>query len=220
MKRLFSPARKICDGLSFASKFFIVGVLLLLPAAVMIFLLVSDDLTESHQHLIWISLVTTALALYLLSGVFFSIIGTISSFVSAIDRFSKGDLAAQMHSSAKDEMGHIAAQFNEMRQNLKRTISRVSGSAAMVADAAAKLHDKAQQVTFLSQQHGTDIRRGRAPRQDFRHPQGGDQPVQQRHRQRRPEPGGKRVDLISAQGRQKAFDKFAHQDGDFFKRDL
>ena len=152
MKRLFSPARKICDGLSFSAKFLIVGALMLLPLGAMAYLLLDGSLPSGHHYLVWIALLTTVLSLYLLTGMFFSIIASISSFVTAIDRFSKGDLAAHVHTTSKDEMGHVAAQFNEMRQTLKRTIARVSGGAVMVADAAAKLAEKSNLVTQLTQQ--------------------------------------------------------------------
>ena len=152
MKRLFVPAYKLCDGLNFTTKFLVVGALLLLPLGSMVYLLLDVGLAQGVHYLILASLLTELLGLYLLGGMFFSITGTISAFVAAIERFSKGDLAAHVHTSAKDEMGQVAARFNAMRQDVKRMIARVSGGAAMVADAAAKLSDKAQQVTRLSQQ--------------------------------------------------------------------
>ncbi|OIR00424.1 methyl-accepting chemotaxis protein PctC [mine drainage metagenome] len=152
MKHLFVPAYKLCDGLSFATKFRAVGVLLLLPLGSMAYLLFDAGLAPGVHYLLLGALLTGLLGLYLLGGMFFSITGTISSFVAAIDRFSQGDLAAQVHSSAKDELGHVAVQFNAMRQDVKRMIARISGGAAMVAEAAAKLSDKSRQVTALAQQ--------------------------------------------------------------------
>jgi len=152
MKQLFAPAYTLCDSLSFSAKFLVVGALLLLPLVSMAYLLSDVRLDPDLQYLIVAALIAGLLGLYLLGGMFFSITGTISSFVSAIERFSKGDLAAQVHTSAKDEMGHVAAQFNAMRQDVKRMIARISGGAALVAEAAAKLSDKSRQVTQLAQQ--------------------------------------------------------------------
>ncbi len=152
MNRIFSPARKICDGLSFSWKFILVGILVLLPPDALVYLLLYGNLTPGMQILIGVSLFTASLGLYLLVGMYFSLTATTAAFVTAIDRFSKGDLAAHIHTTTKDEMGHVAAQFNEMRQNLKRMIARVSGSAVMVADTAAKLSDKSHQVAQLTQQ--------------------------------------------------------------------
>ncbi len=152
MTSLFSPARKLLDGLSFSSKFLIVGALLLLSPAALIYILFFGQQISDLQGLILVSLVTAVLGVYLLAGMFLSITATISSFVSAIDRFSNGDLAAHVQSTARDQLGHVAARFNEMRKNLKRMIARISGGAVMVADAAAKLSETSRQVTKLSQQ--------------------------------------------------------------------
>lgn len=152
MKRIFSPARKFCDGLSYSWKFIVVGILLLLPPDALVYLLIYGNLTPVMQTLIGVALFTATLGLYLLIGMYFSITATTSAFVTAIDRFSKGDLAAHVQTSARDEMGQVATQFNEMRQNLKRMIARVSGSAVLVADAAAKLSEKSNQVAKLTQQ--------------------------------------------------------------------
>ena len=152
MKSLFSPARKICDGLNFFTKYFLVGALLLLPPALLAFLLLLGESAPGFHYPILISLASAALGIYLLMGMYFSLSATTSSFVTAIDRFSKGDLAANVQTSATDEMGRAALRFNEMRQNIKRMIARVSGGAVMVADSALKLTEQSHQVTTLTLQ--------------------------------------------------------------------
>ncbi len=71
------------------------------PLGAMAYLLHDAGLHPDLQYLIVAALITG-----LLGGMFFSITGTISSFVTAIDRFGQGDLAAQGRGSAKDELGH------------------------------------------------------------------------------------------------------------------
>ncbi len=152
MKSILAPACKIVDGLSFSSKFFLVGALLLLSPGALVYILFFGKLSSGLQGLTLIALGTAVLGAYFLAGTFYSITGTISSFASAIDRFSNGDLAAHVQTSTKDQLGDVASRFNEMRKNLKRMIARISGGAVMVAEAAAKLSDTSRQVTKLSQQ--------------------------------------------------------------------
>lgn len=152
MKGIFSPAGKLCDRLAFSAKFLVVGALLSVPLCALVGLLFYGELSSGFQWLILLSLASTLLGLYLLTGVFVSITAAIASFATALERFSKGDLAANVSSVAKDEMGRVAARFNETMKDVKRMIARVSGGAAMVADAAEKLSEKSRQVTTVTQQ--------------------------------------------------------------------
>ena len=152
MKSILVPACKIVDGLSFSSKFFLVGTLLLISPAALVYILFFARLDPALQGFVLVALAAAVLGAYFLAGTFYSITGTIESFASAIERFSNGDLAAHVPTSSRDQLGSIAASFNDMRKNLKRMIARISGGAVMVAEAAAKLSDTSRQVTKLSQQ--------------------------------------------------------------------
>ncbi len=150
MKRIFSPARKLCDGLDFQAKFLLVGILLLLQSATLVYLFFQAALTPGLRYLVPASLAAAVLGFYLLAGTFLSISATVSSLAAAFERFSKGDLAANVQTSAKDELGRTALGFNGTMKNLKRMISRVSGGAVVVAEAAAKLAEKSRQVTKIA----------------------------------------------------------------------
>ena len=123
MKSILAPACKIVDGLSFSSKFFLVGALLLLSPAVLVYILLFAQLNPTLQGLVLVALGAAVLGAYFLAGTFYSITETIASFASAIARFSNGDLAAHVQTSSRDQLGSIATSFNDMRKNLKRMIA-------------------------------------------------------------------------------------------------
>ncbi len=151
MKLLFVPACSILDRLGFLSKFTLVAGLLLLPNAVCGYLLLASIVPATLTPLLLASLVAAVAGYYLLTGIYFSLTSTIDAFATAIDRCSAGDLAAHVQVAARDQLGQVAHRFNDMRKNLKRMIARVSGSAAMVSEASAKLSETSHLVAQLSQ---------------------------------------------------------------------
>ncbi|MDE2344734.1 MAG: cache domain-containing protein [Betaproteobacteria bacterium] len=153
MKKIFAPSAKLLDHLDFLLKFTLVaGLLLPSPLLIAYLLLSGNDLARGIEPVALITLVLALLGYYLLTGMYVSLNTAITALAKAIERFSSGDLAAHLHVSSRDQLGHVAQRFNDMRKNLKRMIARVSGGAVMVSDAAGKLTEKAHQVTQMAQQ--------------------------------------------------------------------
>ncbi len=153
MKLLFAPAAKILDRLDFFPKFTLVACLLLpAPLALAYLLFTGTALPAGFVTVILACLVAAVAGYYLLTGMYVSLSGAVAAFVTAIERFSTGDLAAHLQVASRDQLGTVAQRFNDMRKNLKRMIARVSGGAVMVSDAAAKLTDRTHQVTQMAQQ--------------------------------------------------------------------
>ncbi len=153
MKILFAPAAKLLDRLDFLLKFTVVAALLLPSPVLLAYLLLSGTAQPAGlATVVLVCLITAILGYYLLTGMYVSLNAAMTSFVSAIERFSAGDLAAHLQITSRDQLGLVAQRFNDMRKNLKRMIARISGGAVMVSEAAAKLTDKAHQVTQMARQ--------------------------------------------------------------------
>ena len=78
-------------------------------------------------------------------------------FVGTADEIVKGDLTQRVDIKAKDELGDLAASFNNMVETLKEAVSRVLGSSQSVSASSQQLSAASQQTNASIQQVASTI---------------------------------------------------------------
>ncbi|MFY1020040.1 methyl-accepting chemotaxis protein [Ectopseudomonas khazarica] len=87
---------------------------------------------------------TVALLVYLFVGFYLSVHGAIATLSSATRRMAEGDLRTRVETAARDELGDLAQDFNDMQARMSQLIAQVSqfsestlGKAQNVSDSAS-----------------------------------------------------------------------------------
>ncbi|WOD09984.1 methyl-accepting chemotaxis protein [Pseudomonas sp. NyZ704] len=91
--------------------------------------------------------------LYLFTGFYLSVHGAISDIVGATRRMAGGDMRVEVVTSAKDELGDLALDFNRMQNQMRQLISEVasvSSATSQRADSVTSSADASQRS--ISQQ--------------------------------------------------------------------
>ncbi|RMF19016.1 MAG: methyl-accepting chemotaxis protein [Gammaproteobacteria bacterium] len=131
-------------------------------------------LDESYQTLTTLFVVQGTLLLiiiYLYSGFFVSVKGTIERFAQAAEKVAHGDLTVQLAMSNKDEMGALTEEFNKMTgkmhdlikvvaetgQEVDQQASRVHGLAAENRDAVATQMTETEQIATAMHQMAATV---------------------------------------------------------------
>ena len=96
--------------------------------------------------LLWALCLSLAVALlvYLFVGFYLSVHGAIATLSSATRRMAEGDLRTRVETAARDELGDLAQDFNDMQARMSQLIAQVSqfsestlGKAQNVSDSAS-----------------------------------------------------------------------------------
>lgn len=93
-----------------------------------------------------LSLVAIIIALVQAVLIVRSITRPLHKLVEVADTISGGDLTVQVAITSKDEVGHLAASFNNMAANLRNLIGDVSSSSVSVASASSQLSSTSEML--------------------------------------------------------------------------
>ncbi|WP_369602211.1 methyl-accepting chemotaxis protein [Hahella sp. SMD15-11] len=109
-------------------------------------LVLENRLEERYRTLTTIFVVQGILLLiiiYLYSGFFVSVKGTIERFAQAAEKVANGDLTVQLAMSNRDEMGALSSEFNSMTSRMHDLIKVVAETGQNVDQQAARVHELA-----------------------------------------------------------------------------
>lgn len=84
-----------------------------------------DRILHSLYINLAVSVVSFLLLLYLLTGVYVSVISSIRSLVQGSEKLASGDLAAPVQLKTEDELVQVASSFNLMRDTLSKIIGEL-----------------------------------------------------------------------------------------------
>ncbi|MDO7888457.1 methyl-accepting chemotaxis protein [Pseudomonas aeruginosa] len=101
-----------------------------------------SQVTIKQQNLLlWMLALTGSLAMvvYLFVGFYLSVRSTISAITSSTRRMADGDLTLPIATTARDELGDVADEFNRMQQRIRELITEVLRFAESTQDTASKV---------------------------------------------------------------------------------
>lgn len=151
---ILSPALVLISGLKLNARFGLLMVIHLVQLACLIALYLQLDasgvFTLEHNWPLVVSVSAAVIGVYLLLAVLSSTKNASSKFNTAIARFAKGDMAARVNLTGKDEFSTIASTFNDMARDIKGMIADVSTQASAVNEAALELRGQTSEVTESS----------------------------------------------------------------------
>ncbi|WP_395502913.1 methyl-accepting chemotaxis protein [Ectopseudomonas mendocina] len=98
-----------------------------------------------RELMLWASalLVVIALLVYLFIGFYLSVRGAIRDLTSATRRMAEGDLRQRVQTAARDELGDLAQDFNEMQTRMSELIAQVARFSETTLDKAQSVSDSA-----------------------------------------------------------------------------
>ncbi len=118
-----------------------------------------DRITErlgqarTQLSMIMVASVLSVLAvLYLMAGMYFSIVGSVNELSVGATQLASGDYTSQVTFSARDELADVADQFNSMAANLRAIIGQVKKTSQELSGAAANMSKSAADVAVGSEQ--------------------------------------------------------------------
>jgi methyl-accepting chemotaxis protein len=113
---------------------------------------------KSANSIMLITLIVTVIAglglALLISG---AITRPIRQLVSASGVIAKGDLTQDIEVKSKDEIGMLASAFQEMKESLRKIISRVRGTADTVSSTSQELSSSAQEVNATTEEVSSTV---------------------------------------------------------------
>lgn len=106
-----------------------------------------DNYQSMLKLVIFILVVGSIISAFLAYLSISSITKGVESIEKSAKRMSEGDLTARVDYVAKDELGHIAAEFNSMAEKFSDTISQIKDSIIRLASAAEETSTVTAQTT-------------------------------------------------------------------------
>ncbi|MFA7822638.1 methyl-accepting chemotaxis protein [Aeromonas dhakensis] len=88
-------------------------------------------------------LLVVSVLVYLFIGFYLSVRGAISDLTSATRRMAEGDLRQRVETAARDELGDLAQDFNEMQARMSELIAQVAHFSETTLDKAQSVSDSA-----------------------------------------------------------------------------
>jgi len=114
-----------------------------------------DSLKYGTVNVIVISVIVFGIIIYFVVR---SLVKPIRAVAENAHQIAKGDLTVEeMKIKSKDEVGHLAASFNQMLMSLREMAKQVGMTSKNVADAAEELSATAEQSTEISKQVADSI---------------------------------------------------------------
>jgi methyl-accepting chemotaxis protein len=103
--------------------------------------------TDANQRelMLWACalLLVIALLVYLFIGFYLSVRGAIRDLTSATRRMAEGDLRLRVQTAARDELGDLAEDFNDMQARMSELIAQVARFSETTLDKAQSVSDSA-----------------------------------------------------------------------------
>lgn len=103
--------------------------------------------TDANQRglMLWACalLLVIALLVYLFIGFYLSVRGAIRDLTSATRRMAEGDLRQRVQTAARDELGDLAEDFNDMQARMSELIAQVARFSETTLDKAQSVSDSA-----------------------------------------------------------------------------
>lgn len=105
------------------------------------------DSAQSNQYygLLAIVLAVFVITNYLMLAFNFSVRSSMQAILDAAERVAQGDMTCQVQISNRDELGVLAAQFNQMTGRMRLLLSQVASTVESVASQAGVVDGIAQQ---------------------------------------------------------------------------
>lgn len=129
----FDPSIQVLDG-----------------ATALLFTSITEELeaqvaNSQQRFMSWlvVLLLVIAAVVYLFVGFYLSVRQSLRSITEATRRLADGDLSHGIHSSARDELGDLASDFNVMRSRIRELIAEVVRFSASTQDKAAQVSETA-----------------------------------------------------------------------------
>lgn len=96
----------------------------------------------------------TILVLFIVGTIFLirGITRPLSRFLNVVEKVSAGNLSAKVSIRSKDEIGHLAAQFNIMVDSLRRMIGQIKATSESLSSAADQVAATSEMIAHGTQQ--------------------------------------------------------------------
>lgn len=121
----------------------------------------ADFISSLKTEMIWacliLSLIFIGIGIGIASFIARKISKPIKELVVSSGYVSEGDLTKEVKVNVRDEIGQLAASFNQMRENLRNTILQVGSSAEQVVSASEELLAGAQETNAATNQVSSSI---------------------------------------------------------------
>lgn len=116
--------------------------------------LLQQRLNEQYTSMYTIFVVQGILLLiivYLYTGFFVSVRGTVGGFAQAARQMAQGDLTVRLPLQTRDELGELSVAFNHMADRIQQLIQAVRGTVSDVALQANRVNERALSSNQASQ---------------------------------------------------------------------
>ncbi|QID17856.1 methyl-accepting chemotaxis protein [Nitrogeniibacter mangrovi] len=111
----------------------------------------TDRASTRLTGLIVLSAVAACVVIYLMTGMYYSIVGSVHELTEGAERLASGDYTSRVEFSARDELAEVADRFNAMSASLRTIIGQVKQTAAELSTAAARMTKSASEVASGSE---------------------------------------------------------------------
>lgn len=105
-----------------------------------------SNLKLKRNGLLGVVLAFTAFALYLFTGFYLSVIGSIKSLRNSAVQLADGDLTAVASCSSSDELKEVTTAFNQMANNFRNIIQQLDGNVNQLSSSSAHLIETTEQT--------------------------------------------------------------------------
>ncbi|WP_230971632.1 methyl-accepting chemotaxis protein [Nitrogeniibacter aestuarii] len=101
--------------------------------------------------LMTVSAISAMAVIYLMVGMYYSIVGSVQELSAGAQRLASGDYTSRVEFSAQDELAEVANQFNDMAGSLRNIIAQVKHTSTDLSKAAAQMSKSADEVATASE---------------------------------------------------------------------
>ena len=98
-----------------------------------------------------VSAISAMAVIYLMVGMYYSIVGSVQELSAGAQRLASGDYTSRVEFSAQDELAEVANQFNDMAGSLRNIIAQVKHTSDDLSKAAAQMSRSADEVATASE---------------------------------------------------------------------
>jgi methyl-accepting chemotaxis protein len=113
-----------------------------------------------YRLVLFASILSLLLALYLMLGFYFSVVGTIKNFSKAVNQAALGDLKATAQLTGADELSQIADLYNKMLAKFSELVDQAKDTSSQLGDATqglAQVSEKTRIDVSQQQNKSADI---------------------------------------------------------------
>lgn len=117
--------------------------------------------------ILFISICSTVLTLYLLWVFYFSLISTVHNLNLASQAVSDGDLTRQIHIDGRDEIAQTGLVLESMNHQLSTLVANIRSNASMVTQLADSLSDGINHLSMRTEQQASSLEQTSASVEDL-----------------------------------------------------